>query len=269
MDLERRFGGLERLYGATALDRLSHMHVIVAGIGGVGSWCAEALARSGIVNLSLIDLDHIAESNINRQVHALTSTLGKAKISAMQDRINDINPDCLVRAIDDFIEPTNTNEILEDALKYSSEKGLSTALIDCTDQVAAKISMLNCAKGLGLPILVCGGAGGKTDPFSLRHGDLAIATHDALLSKMRQILRKQFNYPKGDPKAKQARKRTPSMRVNCLWFEQTAVLPDLWQQQSVNTAPQGLSCAGYGSGVTITATMGLAAADWAIGLALK
>lgn len=268
MDLERRFGGLNRLYGEGALEKLHKTHVLVAGIGGVGSWCAEALARSGVGNISLIDLDHIAESNINRQVHALTATLGKSKVLAMADRINQINPDCHVNCIDDFIEPDNTEIILAQALEYSKANYLTTLLLDCTDQISAKIAMVNHAKNLKLPLLVCGGAGGKTDPLALRKGDLAAATHDALLSKMRQVLRKQYNYPKGDHKAKQARKRNPSMRVECLWLEQNSILPQAWKNNDQAAAPQGLSCAGYGSGVTVTATMGLAAANWAINSAL-
>lgn len=262
MDLQRRFGGLERLYGDSALARFAQAHVLVAGIGGVGSWCAEALARSGISHLSLVDLDHVAESNINRQVHALTSTIGQSKIAAMASRIAEINPDCAVNLVDDFIEPDNTAQYLAAATDYSNKYGLKTVVIDCTDQISAKIAMLLHARQMQLPILVCGGAGGKTDPLSLRQGDLSMATHDALLNKMRQLLRKQHGFPKGDPKSKQARKRRPAMQVNCLWFEQNAILPAAWQQQTA--APQGLSCAGYGSSVTITATMGLAAASWAI-----
>src|SRR5690554_7173009 len=112
IDSERRFGGLERLYGTGAAERLRRAHVVVAGIGGVGSWCAEALARCGVGRLTLIDLDHVAESNINRQAHALDSTLGQAKITAMGNRVRDINPGCQVALVDDFVAPENVEGVI-------------------------------------------------------------------------------------------------------------------------------------------------------------
>ncbi|MDY0309263.1 MAG: tRNA threonylcarbamoyladenosine dehydratase [Castellaniella sp.] len=271
-DAARRFGGLDRLYGDGARRALAAMHVVVAGIGGVGAWCAEALARSGVGALTLVDLDHVAESNINRQVHALGSTLGQAKVAAMADRIRDINPGCRIVCIDDFIGPDNVAAILS---------GTPGVLLDCTDQVAAKIAMILQARTAAWPLLVCGGAGGKTDPLALRAGDLSLAAHDALLGRVRQELRQRHGYPKGGTAGGKPRRRVPRMGVHCLWFEQPVVLPSAWvreasaagratdvaaDQGSVATmaAPQGLSCAGYGSAVAITATMGMAAADWAI-----
>lgn len=254
-DQQRRFGGLDRLYGPQTVEALARGQVVVAGIGGVGTWCVEALARSGIGALTLIDLDHIAESNINRQVHALDSTLGQAKVQAMAQRVHDINPHCQVRLIDVFVEPDNVEQI------FTLGQGV---LVDCTDQVSAKVAMVLAARAHGWPIIVCGGAGGKTDPLSLRAGDLSLAVHDALLGRVRQILRKAHYYPKGGAQGGKAHKRVPRMGVSCLWFEQAVILPELWQQAPDEAVLQGLSCAGYGSAVTITASMGMAAAHQAI-----
>ena len=248
----------------------------VAGIGGVGSWCVEALARSGIGALTLIDLDHIAESNINRQLHALTETLGISKIEAMARRVHGINPGCRVSLVDDFVTPENVHEVLSPDLAL---------LIDCTDQASAKIAMILEARTRRMPIVVCGGAGGKTNPLSLRASDLAQSLNDALLSKLRNSLRRQHGYPKASDQAGKPRKRVPKMGIRTLWFDQAARLPDTWQDRERDAAeekasalaistpsssdvsgqgPQGLSCAGYGSLVTVTAAMGLAAASEAM-----
>ncbi|NYT43653.1 tRNA threonylcarbamoyladenosine dehydratase [Alcaligenaceae bacterium] len=259
IDSLRRFGGMERLYGADALSRLGGAHVIVAGIGGVGSWCAEALARSGVGALSLIDLDHISESNINRQLHALTETIGQAKVVAMAQRLRGINPACRVGMIDDFVGPDNVQAL------FAADASL---LIDCTDQAAAKIAMILESRRRKLPIVVCGGAGGKTNPLALRSGDLSLAVNDALLSKLRNTLRRQHGYPRASDQAGKPRKRIPRLNVRALWFDQPVVLPTQWQAASAEPgagdALQGLSCAGYGSAVTVTASMGMAAADLAI-----
>nr|WP_159991633.1 tRNA threonylcarbamoyladenosine dehydratase [Pelistega ratti] len=252
--IARRFSSLERLYGEKATKQLAQSHIFIAGIGGVGSWVAEALARSGVGTLTLVDLDHIAESNINRQVHALGSTIGKAKIEAMKERILDINPFCTVNIIDDFVEEDNIGLYLN---QYKPDM-----VLDCTDQVKAKVAMLLAAKEVNIPFLMCGGAGGKMDVFSLRYTDLAFVKNDQLLGRIRQILRKDYQYPKGSDQKGRALKKPPKMGVSCIWYDQVAQLPTLWA--SPDKAPQGLSCAGYGSSVTITASMGLAAANLAI-----
>lgn len=257
-DKQRRFSGLQRLYGEAATQGLARAHVMVAGIGGVGSWTVEALARSGVGELTLIDLDHVAESNINRQIHALTATLGQAKAQAMAERIAGINPDCRVHVVDDFVGPDNIDALL-DARAVN-------ALIDATDQAAAKIAMTLAARTRAMPFLMCGGAGGKLDALTLARGDLSQARNDALLARIRQLLRKQHGYPKGADRHGKALRKAPAMHVPCLWFDQPALLPSAWTQDaSTDTAaPQGLSCAGYGSAVTVTAAMGMAAAAWAI-----
>ncbi|HBJ67206.1 MULTISPECIES: tRNA threonylcarbamoyladenosine dehydratase [Alcaligenes] len=254
MDAERRFGGLDRLYGAGARERLAAAHVMVAGIGGVGTWAVEALARSAVGRITLIDLDNIAESNINRQLPALDSTLGMAKIEAMAQRIAQINPQCQLQLIEDFVTEDNAASLMEQR---------PDVFLDCTDQASAKIALILQARRCKVPLLSCGGAGGKTDPLTLRRGDLSVARHDALLGKLRQILRKQHGFARGSDAQGRALKRVPRMGVDCLWFEQETRLPQNWTQAE-DGALQGLACAGYGSGVTVTASMGMQAADYAL-----
>ncbi|WP_412054909.1 ThiF family adenylyltransferase [Achromobacter insolitus] len=268
-DLDRRFGALSRLYGPDAPSRIRNAHVAVAGLGGVGSWTVEALARCGVGALTLIDLDHIAESNVNRQIHALSSTLGQSKVDAMAERVLAINPECRITRVDDFVSPENVGEVLP---------GPYTVIIDCTDQAAAKIAMILHARAIGVPMLLCGGAGGKTDPLALRAGDLSGAVNDALLSKLRNKLRREHGFPRASDKNGKALKRVPKMGVHALWFDQPAILPDAWTRpvegeddmgaSGMTLAPQGLSCAGYGSVVTVTAAMGMAAANEALRLAV-
>ncbi len=254
-DKHRRFSGLQRLYGEGATLRLEQAHVMVAGIGGVGSWTAEALARSGVGELTLVDLDHIAESNVNRQIHALTDTLGQAKIQAMADRIGGINPDCRVNVVDDFIGPENADALLQ-ARPVS-------VLVDATDQVPAKIAMVLACQRHNVSLVMCGGAGGKLDALTLKAGDLSMAHNDALLARIRQQLRKQHGFPKGSDRNGKALRKPPVLRVFTLWFDQPAILPQAWSGAEGDTL-QGLSCAGYGSAVTVTAAMGMAAAGEAI-----
>jgi tRNA A37 threonylcarbamoyladenosine dehydratase len=259
-DAERRFGGLERLYGAHTSVALQHAHVAVVGIGGVGSWAAEALARSGVGALTLIDLDHVAESNINRQVHALTETLGQSKIAAMAQRIQSIHPDCRLTLVDDFLTPDNVQQLLP--------VGLSVVL-DCTDQVPAKIAMVLQSRARQQALIVCGGAGGKTNSLALQVGDLAQTTHDALLARVRNILRRDHRFARASNAAGKAHKRVPKMGVRVLWVDQPTRLPEVWQQPAEGQALQGLSCAGYGSTVTVTAAMGFAAAAEAVNTILS
>lgn len=255
-DRQRRFGGLDRLYGEGGAERLQQGHVVVAGIGGVGSWCAEALARCGVGRITLIDLDHVAESNINRQIHALDSTLGQSKVVAMAHRIADINPQCVVECVDDFVEPEN----VQDVLPLTADM-----VVDCTDQAAAKIALILETRRRKQALVVCGGAGGKTRPLALRSGDLSQATNDALLARLRNTLRRQHGFPRAADAAGKVRKRVPRMALRTLWFDQPAILPAAWREPSADAAaPQGLSCAGYGSVVMVTAAMGLAAADEAV-----
>jgi hypothetical protein len=165
-DTQRRFGGIERLYGAGALARATAAHITVIGIGGVGSWAAEALARSGIGRLTLIDLDHVAESNINRQVQALGTTLGAAKVAAMRERILAINPDCTVECVEDFIDEGNVAGLLP----------ACDAVVDAIDQVRAKAALIAHCRRAGLRIVTTGGAGGRRDPTRIEITDLSRTT---------------------------------------------------------------------------------------------
>lgn len=271
-DFERRFGGIGRLYGADAPEKLMRAHVMVVGIGGVGSWAAEALARSAVGMLTLVDLDHVAESNINRQVHALSQTLGQSKVGAMAERIGQINPDCKVCQVDDFLTPDNVAEWIQPGI---------SVLLDCTDQVKAKVAMVIQCRRHRVPLVVSGGAGGKTESLALRAGDLSESTHDALLARMRNILRRDHGYPR--PASRQGTKhaaKIPRMGVRVLWVDQPTRMPEAWTERAepfgsdqdaaaTGTSLQGLSCAGYGSAVTVTASMGLAAAGEAIQTILK
>lgn len=260
---ERRFGGLQRLYGLDGMQRLAAAHVAVAGIGGVGAWCAEALARSGVGTITLIDLDHISESNINRQLHAVTDTIGQSKILAMAQRIKGINPECSVHGVDDFVTPENAANL------FQAEPDV---VVDCTDQVAAKIAMVLEGRQRTIPVLVCGGAGGKTDPLALRAGDLSMASHDALLARVRNTLRRQHGYPRASSRDGKRMRRIPRMKVWAMWFDQPVILPDQWigEAEPLDAGGlQGLSCAGYGSVVTVTASMGMVAANHAMALILN
>jgi tRNA A37 threonylcarbamoyladenosine dehydratase len=206
-------------------------------------------------------MDHVAESNINRQVHALTQTLGQAKIEAMAERIRGINATCQLNLVDDFLSPENVAQVLPESIDY---------VLDCTDQVPAKTAMVLQARQRKQALLVCGGAGGKTNMLALRAGDLSESTHDALLGRMRTMLRREHGFAKASGEAGKPKKRVPKMGVQVLWIDQPTILPSAWlaaegDLSSVDVVPlQGLACAGYGSSVTVTAAMGFAAAAQAI-----
>lgn len=248
-DLERRFGGLDRLYGeGAAAFLLNHTAAMVVGVGGVGSWAAEALARSGVGCLTLVDMDHVAESNINRQIQALGATLGQAKIQALAERIADINPACKVHLVDDFLSASNARTLMED---HQSRATVSWVL-DCCDQVQAKQAMAVLARRLKLPLYVAGSAGGKQQGWMVQPADLRDCTHDPLLAKLRYQLRKQADWPKGKDK----------MGLTVFYS------PEPVKQSEVCDPQAGLNCAGYGSVVGVTATMGLQMANYAINKAL-
>ena len=145
MTLDRRFGGMARLYGVEGAEKIAMSHVLVVGIGGVGSWVAESLARSGVGEMTLVDMDHVAESNINRQIHALESTLGMAKIAAMKERIGQINPNCIVHTVDDFVTPDNWLPLIHDLQNSASTRSPLSAVIDACDQVKSKVAMADWA----------------------------------------------------------------------------------------------------------------------------
>ena len=237
---DRRFGGLERLYGVAGAARIREAHVAVVGIGGVGSWAAEALARSGVAQITLVDMDHVAESNINRQIHALTETVGQAKVLAMRDRIAQINPACLVHCVDDFATAENWPDLLPHPVQ---------AVIDACDQVRAKTAMAAWARDKDVLHIAVGAAGGKRYAHKVDVDDLAHTTHDPLLAQVRYRLRKEHRAPRDGKR----------MGVTCVFSKEAVAAPDA----SCNVQGDGsLKCHGYGSVVAVTATFGQCAAGW-------
>lgn len=240
-DLQRRFSGLERLYGVAGAARIRAAHVAVIGIGGVGSWAAEALARSGVGRLTLVDLDHVAESNINRQIHALDSTVGQAKVVAMRERIAQINPACVVNGIEEFVEPANWPQILPAGVD---------AVIDACDQIKAKTAMAAWARQTRALFVSVGAAGGKRLAHKVDVDDLAHTTHDPLLAQVRYRLRKEHGAPR----------EGKTMGVACVFSREAVAPPD--PSCSIDSADGSLNCHGYGSVVSVTATFGQCAAGW-------
>ena len=263
-DLKRRFGGVRRLYGDVGLAKFQAAHIVVIGIGGVGSWAAEALARNAIGEITLIDLDNIAESNVNRQLHAVDGAFGKAKVTAMRTRILSINPSCKVTEIEDFVTSENIKKLLD---FYMS------GIVDCIDDAKAKAALAAFCKTKNIPLIMIGGAGGRLDSTRIKTADLANVSNDKLLAKVRNILRKDYGFPKGKDgiNAKQSK-----MNVTCVYSDEPAMMPPEAtniktkghatssdaQLMSCDLEPSitGLNCAGYGSSVCVTAPFGFAAA---------
>ena len=239
-DLERRFGGLRRLHGDVDYERLRAARFAVVGLGGVGSWAVEALARSGIAELTLIDLDQVAESNINRQIQALGSTVGMAKAEALRQRIADIHPGCRVRVIEEFVEPDNWPMLIGGAV--------FDGLIDCCDQVRAKAALAAWAREQQLPFVTVGAAGGKREPQAVLVDDLSATTHDPLLASLRQRLRKHHRAPSAG-----------KLGVACVYSREPVHRPQLADGESCEV-DGSLNCHGYGSSVSVTATFGFCAA---------
>ena len=246
-DLARRFGGVARLYGESGAARLRSARVAVIGIGGVGSWAAEALARSAVGQITLIDMDHIAESNTNRQILALGDSYGRSKVEAMAMRIGAINPACDVRTIDDFVTAENAAHLIQ---------GFDLVL-DCIDQVTAKAALIARARDARIAAITCGAAGGRFDPLRIASGDLASITGDPLLAKVRQRLRRDHGFPR-DGGA-----RPSKFHVLAIYSDEPVQGPAL-AGGAAGSFTGGLACSGYGSSVAVTATMGFVAASAAL-----
>ena len=184
-DYQLRFGGIARLYGNSQSEALQQAHFCVIGIGGVGSWVAEALARNGIGQITLIDLDDLCVTNMNRQIHALTDTVGLSKVDVMRDRIIQINPECIVNTIEDFVTLDNIRDLLSNSLDY---------VIDAIDSVNVKSAIIAHCKRNKLPIITIGGAGGQVDPSKIANADLSQTYQDPLLAKVRNQLRREYNF---------------------------------------------------------------------------
>lgn len=257
-DADRRFGGLRRLYGEADYQRLRGAHFAVVGLGGVGSWVVEALARSGVAALTLIDFDQVAESNINRQVQALGSTVGMAKAEALRRRIHDIHPDCKVRVIEEFVDEQNWPGLLDGA-----ETPLD-GLVDACDQVRAKAQLAAWAMQQRLPFVAVGAAGGKREPHLMSIEDLADTTHDPLLASLRQRLRQHHGAA-----------RKGKLGLACVFSREPVHRPLAAEGGGGDEGGEAcavdgsLNCHGYGSSVAVTASFGMAAAAALIKILLK
>ncbi|MBY4684099.1 tRNA threonylcarbamoyladenosine dehydratase [Burkholderia contaminans] len=249
----RVWGGGARVTGGPAAAAFERAHVAVIGIGGVGSWVAEALARNAVGTLTLIDLDNVAESNTNRQIHALDGNYGKPKVDAMAERIALIDPACRVNRIEDFVEPDNFDALLGGGFDY---------VIDAIDSVRTKVALIAWCVAKRQPLVVVGGAGGQLDPTRIRIDDLALTIQDPLLSKVRAQLRKQHGFPRG-PKAR--------FKVSAVYSDEPLIYPEAaacdledGAEPSAAAHVAGLNCAGFGSSVCVTASFGFAAAAHAL-----
>ena len=246
VDAERRFGGIGRLYGQAALARFRAAHVCVVGVGGVGSWIVEALARSAIGQLTLIDLDNVAESNINRQIQALTGTIGQAKIVALAERIAQINPFCHVHLVEDFVAPDNLDQMI-------GARGYDY-VIDAIDSVKAKAALIAYCRNHAIPVVTIGSAGGQTDPTRIEVRDLTKTEQEPLLKMVRKRLRSQYNFP---------RSLKTKFQVDAVFSMEPLTMPETQQLCDIDASPDGvtgLNCAGFGSSMVVTATFGMIAA---------
>lgn len=244
----QRFSGVERVYGHAAANQFSQHHVAVIGLGGVGSWAVEALARSGIGALTLIDLDDVCVTNMNRQLPALTSTVGQLKTEVLAARVRDINPDCQVRVIDDFLSADNLNEYLG-----SGDSGTPvTAVLDAIDSVSVKAALIAWCKRRKLPLVTCGGAGGQIDPSQVASADLAKATQDPLLAKVRSMLRRDYNFSK-NPKR--------SFGVTAVYSTEQLRYPTAdgeWSHAKPGAGSMRMNCAtGFGAAMPVTTTFAM------------
>ena len=253
LDVER-FAALTRVYGHQAAAILPQLCICVVGIGGVGSWAAEALARSAVGKIVLIDADDIAEGNTNRQIHAGSSTFQLSKVEAMKTRILDINPHCEVVAIDDMLVENNLEKYIVNSYDY---------VIDAIDSIRFKAALINYARRNKIRIITTGGAGGRIDPCAVSTCDLSRTWNDALAAKVRSRLRAQYGYSK-NPKRR--------FGVECVFSSEQPVYPDSTGEVSrakPGVAGATLDCdSGYGSAVSVTATFGMIAAARAINKAL-
>jgi tRNA A37 threonylcarbamoyladenosine dehydratase len=244
MDVSRRFGGIIRTYGEAAFARFAASHVCIIGVGGVGSWAVEALARSGIGTLTLIDLDNVSESNINRQLPALGSTVGRAKVDVLKERCLDINPACQIHTIEDFIERDNLSGLIRPEFHY---------VLDCIDNARTKAALIAYCRRNKIRLITLGGAGGQKDPTKIRLTDLSRTLQDPLLSKVRKELRQHYGFS-SNPKRR--------FDVPAVWSEEAMSLP----KQTDGASACDLSCAGgIGSVMTVTASFALVAVSHVLG----
>jgi tRNA threonylcarbamoyladenosine dehydratase len=244
VDFARRFGGIARLYGERALERFRAAHVCVVGVGGVGSWVVEALARSAVGQLTLIDLDNVAESNINRQIQALSSSIGMPKIEALRRRIADINPFCTLNLVEDFIDPDNLDTMIG--------VGRYDYVIDAIDSVKPKAALVAYCREHAIPLVTIGGAGGQIDPTKVEVRDLARTEQEPLLKKVRKILRARYGFARGEKN---------KYHVDAVFSMEPLRYPGSGEACELDAnSVTGLNCSGFGSSMVVTATFGMVAA---------
>ncbi len=242
------FDGIVRLYGQDALDTLQQSHVLVIGIGGVGSWVAEALARSGVGNISLMDMDDICITNTNRQIHTLKTTIGRSKVVMMGERLQDINPDITVDSIEDFLDKKNLEEYI------SSQYSL---VVDAIDSAIVKTALINHCKRNKIPVITIGSAGGKTDPTKIMVGDLSKTKNDPLLAKVRNNLRRLYGFSRNPKRV---------FSVSAIYSTQQMTYPDnqvgTCQSKQLMEAGSKLDCSGgFGASSMVTGSFGFIAAS--------
>nr|WP_294349764.1 tRNA cyclic N6-threonylcarbamoyladenosine(37) synthase TcdA [Providencia sp.] len=242
----QRFAGIGRLYGQQALFLFARSHVCVIGIGGVGVWAAEALARSGIGSITLIDMDDVCVTNTNRQLHALSTTVGQPKVDVMKARILAINPECIVNVIDDFITVDNVSEYLSTGFDY---------VIDAIDSVRPKAALLAYCRRFKVPVVTTGGAGGQIDPTQIQVVDLAKTVQDPLAAKLRERLKSDFNVVKNS-KGK--------LGIDCVFSTEQLVYPQsdgtVCAAKSTADGSKRMDCAsGFGAVTMVTASFGFIA----------
>jgi tRNA A37 threonylcarbamoyladenosine dehydratase len=248
IDFERRFGGIARLYGESALTSFKQAHVCVIGVGGVGSWAVEGLARSAIGKITMIDLDHLSESNVNRQLHALTDTLGKSKVDALAERIAQINPYCVVTRVEEFIDPDNVATLIP--------VGQFDYVIDAIDNTRAKTALVVHCRANHIPLVTIGSAGGQVDPTRIAVCDLSRTEQEPLLARVRKRLRRLHGFPRGTKN---------KFGIDAVYSTEPVRHPELCAtdddtNSETNEGLNGLNCAGYGSAVVVTASFGFVAA---------
>jgi len=256
-----RFGGIARLYGNRGADILKNSHFCIIGIGGVGSWVAEALARNGIGELTLIDLDDICTTNINRQIHALSDTIGMSKVEVMAERILQINPACKIHQVEDFVTEENLSALMLAGFDY---------VIDAIDSVNIKTRIIAHCKRNKLPIITIGGAGGQIDPSKIQLCDLSETYQDPLLAKVKNQLRREFNFPRADIIKKSKRK----FSIDAVFSTEQLIYPDneggvCYAKQSQDGGMR-LDCSGgFGATTHVTASFAFFAVGRAITKHLK
>lgn len=242
LQYDRRFAGTKKLYGETSFAKFEQLHAIVIGVGGVGSWAAEGLARTGVGEITLIDMDVLVASNVNRQLPATDSNFGKSKIQAMAQRILEINPFIRLHLIDDFLTVDNVASFIPTKESYQSlrQQGKQLVILDCIDDMNAKMAIALYCRFNKLKLIMSGGAGGKTDPTCIRVSDLKDTYQDPLLAKLRQKLReKGIN-----------RELKEKFGIKCVYSTQVPIV-----DKSCQTG--GLHCGGYGSAVVVTSVVGM------------